>query len=113
MGQFIVSNLFCTLYTSSHPFTSDREDQAAAEKKRLQEYCRKAYKKIKETRTEERWQTICQRENSFYVNTVRSFRDRRYEYKGLLKGAKKQLTEAQAKVRFYPCIVFFMNILKL
>lgn len=28
---------------------------------------------------------ICQRENSFYVDTVRAFRDRRYEYKGLNK----------------------------
>ena len=28
---------------------------------------------------------ICQRENSFYVDTVRAFRDRRYEFKGLLK----------------------------
>ena len=28
---------------------------------------------------------ICQRENSFYIDTVRAFRDRRYEYKGLLK----------------------------
>ncbi|KAG7176387.1 DNA polymerase epsilon catalytic subunit A-like [Homarus americanus] len=75
----------------------NKEEQAAAEKKRLQEYCRKAYKKIKETRTEERWQTICQRENSFYVHTVRSFRDRRYEYKGLLKVAKRELGEAQGK----------------
>ena len=29
--------------------------------------------------------TICQRENSFYVDTVRAFRDRRYKFKGLLK----------------------------
>lgn len=28
---------------------------------------------------------VCQRENSFYVDTVRAFRDRRYEYKGLNK----------------------------
>ena len=28
---------------------------------------------------------ICQRENSFYVDTVRAFRDRRYEFKGLVK----------------------------
>ncbi|XP_064102350.1 DNA polymerase epsilon catalytic subunit A-like [Macrobrachium nipponense] len=75
----------------------NREEQAAVEKKRLQEYCRRAYKKVKDTRTEERWQTICQRENNFYVNTVLSFRDRRYEYKGLLKVAKKQLGEAQEK----------------
>ena len=35
---------------------------------------RKAYKKTKVTRTEERRTTICQRENSFYVDTVRNFR---------------------------------------
>lgn len=34
---------------------------------------------------EERVTTICQRENSFYVDTVRAFRDRRYEFKGLHK----------------------------
>jgi DNA polymerase elongation subunit (family B) len=34
---------------------------------------------------EERTATICQRENSFYVDTVRAFRDRRYEFKGLVK----------------------------
>ncbi|XP_046997014.1 DNA polymerase epsilon catalytic subunit 1 [Schistocerca americana] len=74
-----------------------REDQAAHEKKRLTEYCRKAYKKIHVTRTEERLTTICQKENSFYVDTVRAFRDRRYEYKGLSKVAKKQVSEAVAK----------------
>ncbi|KAJ8897708.1 hypothetical protein PR048_003058 [Dryococelus australis] len=74
-----------------------REDQAAYEKKRLSEYCRKAYKKTHVTRTEERYTTICQKENSFYVDTVRAFRDRRYEYKGLSKTAKKQVAEAVAK----------------
>lgn len=34
---------------------------------------------------EERAAGICQRENPFYINTVRDFRDRRYEYKGLNK----------------------------
>ncbi len=28
---------------------------------------------------------VCMRENPFYVDTVRMFRDRRYKYKGLLK----------------------------
>lgn len=45
------------------------------------DYCRKAYKKVHSTRIEERIATICQRENSFYVDTVRAFRDRRYEFK--------------------------------
>lgn len=37
------------------------------------------------TRTENRYSTICQRENAFYVDTVKAFRDLRYEYKALLK----------------------------
>lgn len=74
-----------------------KEEQASYEKKRLTEYCRKAYKKIHVTRVEEREITICQKENSFYVDTVRAFRDRRYEYKGLCKVAKKQVSEAIAK----------------
>jgi len=49
------------------------------------DYCRKAYKRIRVTREEERTTTVCQRENSFYVDTVRAFRDRRYKFKGLLK----------------------------
>ena len=35
------------------------------------------------TKTELRTATTCQRENPFYVDTVRAFRDRRYEYKRL------------------------------
>ncbi|XP_063171878.1 DNA polymerase epsilon catalytic subunit A [Candoia aspera] len=71
-----------------------REDQAKYEKKRLADYCRKAYKKIHVTKVEERVTTICQRENSFYVDTVRAFRDRRYEFKGLHKVWKKKLAAA-------------------
>lgn len=49
------------------------------------DYCRKAYKKTHITRSDLRTATACQRENSFYVHTLRAFRDRRYEYKDLLK----------------------------
>jgi len=73
-----------------------KDEQAAFEKKRLQEYCRKAYKKTHITKLEERFTTICQKENSFYVDTVRAFRDRRYTYKGLCKQSKKEVTEAAA-----------------
>lgn len=38
-----------------------REDQAAKEKQRLSDYCRKAYKKVHVTRMEERHQTVCQK----------------------------------------------------
>ncbi|GCB67401.1 hypothetical protein scyTo_0010241, partial [Scyliorhinus torazame] len=71
-----------------------REEQAKYEKKRLADYCRKAYKKIHITKIEERVTTICQRENSFYVDTVRAFRDRRYEFKGSHKVWKKKLSAA-------------------
>lgn len=73
-----------------------REDQAAYEKKRLTDYCRKAYKKTKITKLETKTATICQKENSFYVDTVRAFRDRRYEYKGLTKVAKAAVAAAVA-----------------
>lgn len=70
-------------------------EQAEIEKKRLQEYCRKAYKKTHITREEVKETTVCQRENSFYVDTVRDFRDRRYEFKNLQKVWKKKLSAAQ------------------
>ncbi len=61
----------------------NKEERANYEKKRLSEYCRKAYKKTHVTKMEERYTTVCQKENSFYVDTVRAFRDRRYTYKGI------------------------------
>ncbi|XP_070151700.1 DNA polymerase epsilon catalytic subunit 1 isoform X2 [Polyergus mexicanus] len=73
------------------------KEQATFQKNRLTEYCKKAYKKVKITRMEERTQTICQKENSFYVDTVRAFRDRRYEYKALTKVAKRQVAAAIVK----------------
>lgn len=57
---------------------------------------RKAYKKTKVTRLENRKSTVCQQENSFYVDTVRAFRDRRYEYKGMTKVAKAAVAKALA-----------------
>ena len=60
-------------------------DQADIVKKRLQEYCKKIYHKIRDSKTIEREAIICQRENPFYVDTVRNFRDRRYDFKGQQK----------------------------
>lgn len=68
-------------------------EQSALIKSRLTEYSKKVYHKIRETETKEREAIICQRENPFYVNTVRSFRDRRYEFKGLQKVWKKKIDE--------------------
>ncbi|EGS22368.1 DNA polymerase-like protein [Thermochaetoides thermophila DSM 1495] len=61
------------------------DEQASLIKKRLQLYCQKVYHKIHESTTIVREAIICQRENPFYVNTVRDFRDRRYDFKGKAK----------------------------
>ena len=45
-------------------------------------------------RQELRTDTVCMRENSFYVDTVRDFRDRRYEFKRLTKNWTGKLKEA-------------------
>ncbi|KAG9000298.1 DNA polymerase epsilon catalytic subunit [Tulasnella sp. JGI-2019a] len=69
-------------------------ERTALVQKRLGDYSRKVYKKTKETKVVQREAIICQRENPFYIDTVRSFRDRRYEYKGLHKTWKKNLDTA-------------------
>ena len=69
-------------------------EQSALLQKRLADYSRKVYKRAHDTKTVIREAIICQRENPFYINTVRDFRDRRYEYKGLLKKWKKNLEKA-------------------
>ncbi|KAI9804136.1 MAG: DNA polymerase epsilon catalytic subunit [Sarcosagium campestre] len=69
------------------------DEQANLVKKRLQEYSKKIYHKIHETKTLEREAIICQRENPFYVDTVKNFRDRRYDFKGQQKVWKNK-TEA-------------------
>lgn len=96
--QQLESEKFPPLFPNGRPrafHELDREEQARHEKKRLADYCRRAYKKVHVTKLEERVTTICQRENSFYVDTVRAFRDRRYEFKGLHKVWKKKLSQAQ------------------
>ncbi|XP_068311422.1 DNA polymerase epsilon catalytic subunit A-like [Pyrus communis] len=72
-------------------------EQQSRLKERLKKYCQKAYRRVVDKPVSEvREAGICMRENSFYVDTVRSFRDRRYEYKGLNKVWKGKLSEAKA-----------------
>lgn len=61
-------------------------------KKRLTDYSKKNYHRIRASEVVEREAIICQRENPFYANTVRSFRDRRYEFKGLAKKWKNKVS---------------------
>ncbi|KAL8942459.1 MAG: hypothetical protein Q9216_001659 [Gyalolechia sp. 2 TL-2023] len=69
------------------------DEQASMIKKRLSDYSKKIYHKIHETKMIEREAIICQRENPFYVDTVKNFRDRRYDFKGQQKLWKNK-TEA-------------------
>lgn len=68
-------------------------EQASLIKKRLSDYSRKVYNRIKQSKVVTREAIICQRENPFYVDTVRSFRDRRYEFKGLAKVWKGKISK--------------------
>ncbi|KAH7362119.1 DNA polymerase epsilon catalytic subunit A [Plectosphaerella cucumerina] len=61
------------------------DERAALTRKRLQLYSQKVYHKIHDSTTTVKEAIICQRENPFYINTVRDFRDRRYDYKGKAK----------------------------
>ncbi|WVZ75286.1 hypothetical protein U9M48_023358, partial [Paspalum notatum var. saurae] len=83
---------------SSMPFLDlSKPEHLLKLKDRLKKYCQKAHKRVVDKPiTEVREAGICMRENSFYVDTVRSFRDRRYEYKGLNKTWKGKLAEAKA-----------------
>lgn len=66
-------------------------------KQRFKSYCSSVYKKTKITEQQTRSATVCMRENPFYVNTVRAFRDRRYDYKTLTKTWKKKQSQAEAQ----------------
>lgn len=72
---------FDKTYQSKH---NDREYFPEL-KKKIKVYSRKMYKTVHTKIEELKKDTVCMRENPFYVNTVRSFRDRRYEFKAKVK----------------------------
>ena len=65
--------------------------------KRVKTYCSKVYKQIHIKKLKEKEGVVCMRENSFYVDTVRDFRDRRYEFKYKVKEWKIKNEEAHNK----------------
>jgi len=71
-----------------------RIEQAEMTATRLKAYARRAYNKTKVTEETTRTDVVCMRENDFYVETVRQFRDRRYEYKALKKTWSKKSAQA-------------------
>lgn len=74
-----------------------KEEKTIKIQKRVKEYCRKVYKKLTNTIEKQKTVCICQRENPFYVDTVRSFRDRRYNFKNSLKIWRKRETGARSE----------------
>lgn len=81
---------------TDRPFHELNEnEQAKAISDRLKLYSKNAYKKTKVTEEITRTDTVCMRENDFYVDTVRQFRDRRYEYKKLTKVWGKKIGTAK------------------
>ena len=71
-----------------------QEDKKIAIKAQVKKYCEKVYKKIHISETRQKKDIVCMRENPFYVDTVRAFRDRRYEYKEKVKVWKIKMDEA-------------------
>jgi DNA polymerase epsilon subunit 1 len=69
-------------------------EQSALIKKRLANYSQKVYRRTRQNEVISKTSVVCQRENSFYIDTVKSFRDRRYDYKNLQKVWKKKLDDA-------------------
>jgi DNA polymerase epsilon subunit 1 len=72
------------------PNLSKLEDNLAL-RKEVKEYSQKHYKQTYDHKTEMRYDTVCMRENPFYVDTVKAFRDRRYEFKAKVKVWAKTL----------------------
>ncbi|TNJ30205.1 DNA polymerase epsilon, catalytic subunit [Giardia muris] len=70
-------------------------DRANLLHSRLDLYSRTQYHMKRKTEELRRKTVVCQRENGFFIDTVRSFRDRRYEFKGTQKKYTKLLGEAE------------------
>ncbi|CAI2378542.1 unnamed protein product [Moneuplotes crassus] len=61
------------------------EDFKTKLKKRVKDYSSNVYKAFHKNETLLKSDTVCMKENPFYVDTVRDFRDRRYQFKKLTK----------------------------
>ncbi|KAF1744092.1 hypothetical protein MXB_2344 [Myxobolus squamalis] len=75
----------------------DVEEQDEIIRKRISEYSYKVYGKRHVVQEVSKNSLVCQLENSFFIDSVRKFRDRRYKLKGLLKSWKERLTDATEK----------------
>mmetsp|Transcript_8733 Transcript_8733/g.6130 ORF Transcript_8733/g.6130 Transcript_8733/m.6130 type:complete len:147 (-) Transcript_8733:65-505(-) len=78
------------------PVRTDTQTFRELLKQRVKQFCRMNYKKVSHSEVSVRSDTVCMRENPFYVDTVRDFRDRRYEFKRLVKTWAAKMKEAVA-----------------
>eukprot|EP00913_Durusdinium_trenchii_P034986 g32726.t1 len=67
--------------------------------KAVRQFSQKAYKRLKSSKSQDKRDIVCQRENPFYVNTVLNFRDRRYMFKRQTKEWNKKLEKAEETPR--------------
>eukprot|EP00835_Amoeboradix_gromovi_P002472 NODE_141_length_17903_cov_0.288643.p1 type:complete len:1889 gc:universal NODE_141_length_17903_cov_0.288643:9604-3938(-) len=68
-----------------------KQQQTELLKQRVVELSKKLHNRVYVSEQLDKVSTVCQRENSFYIDTVREFRDRRYDYKTSLKQWKSKL----------------------
>jgi len=76
------------------------KEKGAEITKAVRVFSQKAYRRMKTAVYEDKTDVVCQRENPFYVDCVRNFRDRRYIFKGLVKKWTKALEAAEEKGDF-------------
>lgn len=69
------------------------EVEAMQLKPAIKKFCQKQYKSVHTNVVEYRENTVCMRENPFYVDTIRAFRDRRNNFKALTKQYNKKADE--------------------
>ncbi|GBG32491.1 DNA polymerase epsilon catalytic subunit A [Hondaea fermentalgiana] len=75
-----------------------RGDRNRMLRQRVKTYSQTVYRRVKDTEITKKSATICQRENSFYVDTIKAFRDRRYEYKRLTKKWAKEKSTVEKRL---------------
>jgi DNA polymerase epsilon subunit 1 len=73
----------------------DEKEQFDQLIKNVRDLSLKAYKRVKSSVYEEKTDIVCQRENAFYIDTIRAFRDRRYKFKDGVKQANKEREAAE------------------
>ncbi|KAG2382234.1 hypothetical protein C9374_005436 [Naegleria lovaniensis] len=79
-------------------------------RKRVGEISQKAHKKKYNKESMVKDATICQRENPFYVNTVREFRDRRYVLKDKTKEWKDKMKDPEFEEKAKVMLVLYDSL---